>query len=428
MISVRTVTRQVDVHEWTLMPRTWHQLCLQRSPEDRVLLLLDGREYEAMPYPANDSHVDKRRKRNQKAIVALAEIAANLSGRNFTNIPLIVLGSLESRFDSPVGRLTDLRVYTKLLSEDDMAALRKCSTEAPRGSKLEVVYTTEAAVLRTVPMQSVCRTDRMHVVTYTAYAKHADTEAICSKLGGVLPAPQNFDHLVWIADRLPEYSGKVEMYFWLSNATDKAALGMSKDWCCAQDLRHGGSIPMSVPCNSWARDFVCFIEHGKSVHLLHSDQDVKMFFSDVGENYLLISDQGYSLTAEKGAYVIRNLVGGRLGRREGQQVTDILGLRDWVIAGDSSYSITLSTCQTDEFTCSNGDCLELQRRCDKFPDCTDGSDEDSCRYLQPPPPNYRSFLPPSESTAVTLTVNITDIHDINVSTLAAYYSILLLDV
>lgn len=422
MVSVRTKTRQLDVHEWTLLPRKWHQLCLLRSPENQVLLLLDGRVYEANPYPANDSNLEARHKRNQKAIDALAKKAADLGERNFTNIPLIVLGSLESQFDSPVGRLTDLRVYTRLLSEADMAALRECDPESPKGSNLEVVYTTEGAVLRSVALAAVCSTERMHVVTYTVYEKQADTEALCKKLGGELPAPQNFDELMQIADILPDYSDKVEMYFWLSNTSALTTLGMSTDWCCAQDLRHGGSVPMSVPCSSWARDFVCFIEYGKSVHLLHSDQDIEMHFSDVGENYLLISDRGYSLTTENDSFVIRNLIGGQLGRREGQQVTDILGLREWIISGDVRYSITLSTCQEDQFTCSNGDCLPLQRRCDKFPDCFDGSDEDNCRYLQPPPATYRSFLPPSDSTAVTLTVNITDIHDINVSTLTLSFT------
>lgn len=59
--------------------------------------------------------------------------------------------------------------------------------------------------------------------------------------------------------------------------------------------------------------------------------------------------------------------------------------------------------------------MELGKRCNKWPDCSDASDEDDCVYLLPPPATYRSFLPPSDSTPVGLTVNITDVHDINVS-------------
>lgn len=36
---------------------------------------------------------------------------------------------------------------------------------------------------------------------------------------------------------------------------------------------------------------------------------------------------------------------------------------------------------TDEFTCTNGDCIDEVYRCDKHPDCRDGSDEVNCSKL-----------------------------------------------
>ena len=35
----------------------------------------------------------------------------------------------------------------------------------------------------------------------------------------------------------------------------------------------------------------------------------------------------------------------------------------------------MSGCDNDEFTCNNGECIEISRRCDKKEDCSDGEDE-----------------------------------------------------
>lgn len=41
-----------------------------------------------------------------------------------------------------------------------------------------------------------------------------------------------------------------------------------------------------------------------------------------------------------------------------------------------------SPCSSKQFTCSNGDCVHLDRRCDLQRDCADGSDERDCGKTQ----------------------------------------------
>ena len=47
------------------------------------------------------------------------------------------------------------------------------------------------------------------------------------------------------------------------------------------------------------------------------------------------------------------------------------------------YNITLklSGCADDEFTCSDGQCINMNSRCDQIINCRDESDEQNCRCL-----------------------------------------------
>ncbi|XP_069185099.1 uncharacterized protein [Procambarus clarkii] len=414
MVSVRSERMTIDVRTVNFTPREWHHLCVIRQHSLVLQLFLDGRSFVGSLYPARDKDLTRRLQKNLQAINAMVQKASTTAGRNFTEVPLIVLGALDSKFDSPFGRFADLRIFRQVLTDSELKALRTCSKLTPAGDDIEVLHTSEALITRTILHQSLCTDDKIHVVTYPAYTRQEEAEDLCSRLGGTLPAPQTFSEFTMTAEILSEYTSKPEMFFWLSNSTNLTSLGVEEGQCCAQDLRYGGSLPMSAPCKSWARDFVCYIARGKSMFLLHTDDEIELFFGEGQENYLLLSDQGFSISFENNTYVIRNLVGGTLGVMIGQQISQILGMREWTMSNrETSSLITLSTCLTEEFTCKSGDCLPLEKRCDKWPDCEDATDEDDCNYLLPPPATYRAFLPPSDNTAVGLSVDITAIHDIN---------------
>lgn len=299
MISVRTESERIDVEELEVSPREWHQLCLLHHANRSVHLLLDGQAFLSEPYPSSDPDFNLRHKKNTEALQTMVGLAENLSGHNLTGVPLIILGSLVSPYDSPVGKMADLRAYGRILRAEELEDLSQCGEDNNSSRwQLEVVYKTQTAVLRTVPRKSLCQAQESRLLTFSAFTWQAEAEALCDKLGGALPSPQSFQELTAPVILLTESSSKSEMYFWLSNSTNFTALGQGEGWCLAQDLRHGGTTPMRAPCDSWARDMVCYIPQGRSVFLLHQSNEMELFFGDVGQSYLLLSDPGFSITHE----------------------------------------------------------------------------------------------------------------------------------
>ena len=98
--------------------------------------------------------------------------------------------------------------------------------------------------------------------------------------------------------------------------------------------------------------------------------------------------------------------------------TYLLGKHNWTVHNDyqgcheeedKNYSIELklSGCnqgfkiargkrnleEYGEFTCNNGQCVSMEKRCDQLPDCEDGSDEEGCRLFSLVK-GYNKIVPP----------------------------------
>ena len=77
-------------------------------------------------------------------------------------------------------------------------------------------------------------------------------------------------------------------------------------------------------------------------------------------------------------------------RTSASQISYALGKHNWTIQGDKyqcykgrDYEIQmkLTGCKKCEFTCDDGQCIPMEKRCDQEPQCKDESDERNCKIL-----------------------------------------------
>ncbi|XP_037779746.1 glycine receptor subunit alpha-2-like [Penaeus monodon] len=89
------------------------------------------------------------------------------------------------------------------------------------------------------------------------------------------------------------------------------------------------------------------------------------------------------------------------------------GTRQWTLGGEvcqmqtgTEIPLTLSVCGKGEFTCADGNCIDLSLRCNLRIDCPDESDESLCSVVDIPPGYNTNIPPPSPQKENPLDVKV----------------------
>ena len=101
----------------------------------------------------------------------------------------------------------------------------------------------------------------------------------------------------------------------------------------------------------------------------------------------------------------------------------VIGKHTWHVSGDTGcnskpYSVilSLSSCNSSQFTCGGGVCIKMEQRCDNINDCRDRSDEADCTRVSRDSTYQKFIVPPpvsdNDKTEVNISINISKLKDI----------------
>ena len=213
---------------------------------------------------------------------------------------------------------------------------------------------------------------------------------------------------------------------WKDSYTGSLTMNYTKPWV-------GG---VQFPCaflldeNSWGKQvcewphYACMCKHEPEKYLefrgLCPNSQVDRFYKPTKDltDSTKIGIQGLKQTLityndDEEVWVL-NVPGTNVtGRSRAAHASFTLGKHNWTIEGDKGCSggegyvteLKMSGCQGGHFTCSDGQCVSMELRCNQLPDCRDKSDERNCDILVLEE-GYNKRVPPIHDAHKNLNISV----------------------
>ncbi|XP_071547723.1 uncharacterized protein [Panulirus ornatus] len=330
------------------------------------------------------------------------------------------------------GRMAQYNIWDRPLPHQEIQGMATCSRQHHGNILSSDVHDGDFFNVATedVSMETFCQDPQQYIII-PANLAFSDAASFCRRTGSVMYTPDSAASNSELRRRGQTFVDSCTYFLWLG-VTDEAEEGVwrslatndtveaffeegtfnspshncvsmnqvSSSWytinCASKNLR-------CFPCEARPSSFMllrglCFpAGYMRIFEILDSKNGTPFFHGLYGYNMYLSDDLNWYLFDLKKGEVVAFLP---------VSSTNVypIGTHDWQLTrplcdylAGSTVTLGLSTCQDDQFMCSNGDCVSRLSRCNTRNDCVDQSDEEDCGTVTIPE-NYRQQRPPMNNT------------------------------
>ncbi|XP_071547976.1 uncharacterized protein [Panulirus ornatus] len=330
------------------------------------------------------------------------------------------------------GRMAQYNIWDRPLPHQEIQGMATCSRQHHGNILSSDVHDGDFFNVATedVSMETFCQ-DLQQYIIIPANLAFSDAASFCQRTGSVMYTPDSAASNSELHRRGQTFVDSCTYFLWLG-VTDEAEEGVWRSLAtndtvetfferkdanapntnCVSMIQVSGMwYPESCtskslrcfPCEARPSSFMllrglCFpAGYMRSFEILDSKNGTPFFHGLYGYNMYRSPDGTWNLFDSEESQVVAKLPPAPSGLYP-------IGTHHWQLMRPvcdhpvgSTITTGLSTCEDDQFMCSNGDCISRLSRCDTLDDCVDQSDEEDCGTITIPE-NYRRHKLPKNNT------------------------------